>query len=171
MCPHKTTYSGTAEEVFRHDRTVDSSEIPTQPCRRNPLGVCSRPCLGCAIVDGRLDRSHAPAAKPAKNHTCCQGDAPLSGIDYTKLPWPIYFLIQGEDWDGTNAMFMILTVALVSRILLTDVMELCPWRSGACKHLVGEGVSMPVSSGCCWGFPSPPVNRVSLAFFESYRNV
>ena len=107
----------------------------------------------------------------AKNHTCCQGDAPLSGIDYTKLPWPIYFLIQGEDWDGTNAMFMILTVALVSRILLTDVMELCPWRSGACKHLVGEGVSMPVSSGCCWGFPSPPVNRVSLAFFESYRNV
>jgi hypothetical protein len=63
----------------------------------------------------------------------------LSGIEYTKPPWPIYFLIQGENWFGANAMVMILTVTFVPLIILPYVMELLPMTEQR-KRLVGEGV-------------------------------
>ncbi|MDR3640383.1 MAG: cytochrome b N-terminal domain-containing protein [Humidesulfovibrio sp.] len=62
----------------------------------------------------------------------------LSGIEYTKPPWPIYFLIQGENWFGANAMVMILTATFVPLIILPYVVELLP-LSDQRKRLVGEG--------------------------------
>jgi len=62
----------------------------------------------------------------------------LSGIEYTKPPWPIYFLIQGENWFGANAMVMILTVTFAPLIILPYVVELLPITDQR-KRLVGEG--------------------------------
>jgi len=62
----------------------------------------------------------------------------LSGIEYTKPPWPIYFLIQGENWFGADAMVLILTVTFVPLIILPYVVELLPLPDQR-KRLVGEG--------------------------------
>jgi len=62
----------------------------------------------------------------------------LSGIEYTKPPWPIYFLIQGENWFGANAMVLILTVTFVPLIILPYVVELLPMTDQR-KRQVGEG--------------------------------
>lgn len=62
----------------------------------------------------------------------------LSGIEYTKPPWPIYFLIQGENWFGANAMVMILTMTFVPLIILPYVIELLPLPDPR-KRQVGEG--------------------------------
>ena len=62
----------------------------------------------------------------------------ISGIEYTKPPWPIYFLIQGENWFGANAMVMILAITFVPLIILPYVVELLPLPDQR-KRLVGEG--------------------------------
>lgn len=50
----------------------------------------------------------------------------VSGIETTKPPWPIYFLIQGENWFGANAMVAILAVAFLPLIAFPYVIELLP---------------------------------------------
>lgn len=63
----------------------------------------------------------------------------ISGIEYTKPPWPIYFLIQGENWFGADAMVLILTVVFVPLIVFPYVINLLPMEDQR-KRLVGEGV-------------------------------
>lgn len=62
----------------------------------------------------------------------------ISGVEYTKPPWPIYFLIQGENWFGADAMVLILTITFVPLIILPYVVELLPMADQR-KRLVGEG--------------------------------
>lgn len=62
----------------------------------------------------------------------------ISGIEYTKPPWPIYFLIQGENWFGADAMVLILTVVFVPLMIFPYVIELLPLPDPR-KRLVGEG--------------------------------
>lgn len=62
----------------------------------------------------------------------------ISGVEYTKPPWPIYFLIQGENWFGADAMVLILTITFVPLIFLPYVVELLPMTDQR-KRLVGEG--------------------------------
>ncbi len=62
----------------------------------------------------------------------------ISGIEYTKPPWPIYFLIQGENWFGADAMVLILTVVFVPLMIFPYVIELLPLPDQR-KRLVGEG--------------------------------
>jgi len=50
----------------------------------------------------------------------------VSGVEYTKPPWPIYFLIQGENWFGADAMVVILTVVFLPLIILPYAIELLP---------------------------------------------
>ena len=50
----------------------------------------------------------------------------VSGVEYTKPPWPIYFLIQGENWFGADAMVIILTVVFLPLIILPYAIELLP---------------------------------------------
>lgn len=61
----------------------------------------------------------------------------ISGIEYTKPPWPIYFLIQGENWFGADAMVLILTVTFVPLIIFPYVIELLPMADER-KRLVGK---------------------------------
>lgn len=50
----------------------------------------------------------------------------VTGIEVTKPPWPIYFLIEGEDMFGADAMVMILTVAFLPLIIMPYVLEFLP---------------------------------------------
>lgn len=61
----------------------------------------------------------------------------ISGIEATKPPWPIYFLIQGENWFGANAMVAILTVAFLPLIVFPYIVEFLP-IARAKKVRVGE---------------------------------
>ncbi|MBI5960949.1 MAG: cytochrome b N-terminal domain-containing protein [Chloroflexi bacterium] len=61
----------------------------------------------------------------------------VSGIEATKPPWPIYFLIQGENWFGANAMVAILAVAFIPLIIFPYVVEFLP-LSPAKKARAGE---------------------------------
>jgi ubiquinol-cytochrome c reductase cytochrome b subunit len=63
----------------------------------------------------------------------------ISGIEATKPPWPIYFLIQGENWFGANAMVTIMLVAFVPLIIFPYVVEFLP-LSPAKKARVGEAL-------------------------------
>ena len=63
----------------------------------------------------------------------------VAGIEATKPPWPIYFLIQGENWFGGNAMVAILSAVFVPFILLPYVIELLPLPADR-KARVGETV-------------------------------
>jgi len=63
----------------------------------------------------------------------------VAGIEATKPPWPIYFLIQGENWFGANAMAAILAVVFVPFIVLPYVMEWLPVQAEK-KAQVGEVV-------------------------------
>jgi quinol-cytochrome oxidoreductase complex cytochrome b subunit len=66
------------------------------------------------------------------------GNGPtISGIEATKPPWPIYFLIQGENWFGANAMVIILAVAFIPLIIFSYVVEFLPIAK-AKKAQVGE---------------------------------
>ncbi len=61
----------------------------------------------------------------------------VSGIEATKPPWPIYFLIQGENWFGANAMVAILAIAFTPLIVFPYFVEFLP-LSRARKGRVGE---------------------------------
>ena len=61
----------------------------------------------------------------------------VAGIEATKPPWPIYFLIQGENWFGANAMVAILAVAFIPLIVFPYVIELLPLPAPK-KAKVGE---------------------------------
>jgi len=61
----------------------------------------------------------------------------VSGVEFTKPPWPIYFLIQGENWFGANAMVIILAVVFIPLIVLPYVVDLLPLQTSR-KGLVGE---------------------------------
>ncbi len=50
----------------------------------------------------------------------------VTGIEVTKPPWPIYFLIEGENIFGADAMVMILTVAFLPLIIMPYVLEFLP---------------------------------------------
>jgi hypothetical protein len=63
----------------------------------------------------------------------------VAGIEATKPPWPIYFLIQGENWFGGNAMVAILTAVFVPFIVLPYVVDLLPLPAER-KVRVGETV-------------------------------
>jgi quinol-cytochrome oxidoreductase complex cytochrome b subunit len=61
----------------------------------------------------------------------------VSGVEFTKPPWPIYFLIQGENWFGANAMVIILAVVFIPLIVLPYAVDLLPLPTKR-KGLVGE---------------------------------
>ncbi|MFA5902348.1 MAG: cytochrome b N-terminal domain-containing protein [Desulfobacula sp.] len=61
----------------------------------------------------------------------------VSGVEYTKPPWPIYFLIQGENWFGADAMVAILTVVFLPLIVFPYVIEFLPISTQK-KNIVGE---------------------------------
>lgn len=61
----------------------------------------------------------------------------VTGIEVTKPPWPVYFLIQGENWFGANAMVIILAVAFIPLIIFPYVVEFLP-LSKTNKAKVGE---------------------------------
>jgi ubiquinol-cytochrome c reductase cytochrome b subunit len=63
----------------------------------------------------------------------------VSGIEATKPPWPIYFLIQGENWFGADAMVMILAVAFVPLIVFPYAVEFLPLAASK-KARVGEAL-------------------------------
>jgi quinol-cytochrome oxidoreductase complex cytochrome b subunit len=65
------------------------------------------------------------------------GATAISGVEFTKPPWPIYFLIQGENWFGANAMVAILAVVFVPMIVLPYVVDLIPVPAKR-KLLIGE---------------------------------
>jgi quinol-cytochrome oxidoreductase complex cytochrome b subunit len=50
----------------------------------------------------------------------------VAGVESTKPPWPIYFLIQGENWFGANAMVVILAAVFIPLIVFPYVIELLP---------------------------------------------
>jgi quinol-cytochrome oxidoreductase complex cytochrome b subunit len=50
----------------------------------------------------------------------------ISGVEITKPPWPIYFLIEGENVFGADAMVAILTVAFLPLVVLPYVLEFLP---------------------------------------------
>jgi hypothetical protein len=55
-----------------------------------------------------------------------QSGPTVAGIEVTKPPWPIYFLIQGENWFGANAMVAILAVTFIPLMVFPYVIELLP---------------------------------------------
>jgi hypothetical protein len=61
----------------------------------------------------------------------------VSGIEATKPPWPIYFLIEGENWFGANAMVAVLAIAFIPLIIFPYVVEFLPMKA-AHKAQVGE---------------------------------
>ena len=66
-----------------------------------------------------------------------QSGPTVAGIEVTKPPWPIYFLIQGENWFGANAMVAILAIVFIPLIVFPYVIELLPLPA-AKKLKVGE---------------------------------
>ena len=63
----------------------------------------------------------------------------VSGIEATKPPWPIYFLIQGENWFGADAMVMILAVAFIPLLVFPYAVEFLP-LAAARKARIGEAL-------------------------------
>lgn len=61
----------------------------------------------------------------------------VAGVEFTKPPWPIYFLIQGENWFGANAMVATLAVVFIPLVAFPYVIELLPIAKNK-KMLVGE---------------------------------
>jgi len=61
----------------------------------------------------------------------------VAGIEATKPPWPLYFLVQGENWFGANAMVAILSVVFIPLIVFPYVIELLPFPAEK-KKKVGE---------------------------------
>jgi quinol-cytochrome oxidoreductase complex cytochrome b subunit len=66
-----------------------------------------------------------------------ESGATVAGIEATKPPWPIYFLVQGENWFGANAMVAILSVVFIPLIVFPYVIELLPLPAEK-KTKVGE---------------------------------
>lgn len=50
----------------------------------------------------------------------------VSGVEFTKPPWPIYFLIQGENWFGADSMVIILLAVFVPLIIFPYVIGFLP---------------------------------------------
>ncbi len=61
----------------------------------------------------------------------------VTGIEATKPPWPIYFLIEGENWFGANAMVAVLAIAFLPLLIFPYVIEFLPIKA-AHKAQVGE---------------------------------
>jgi hypothetical protein len=61
----------------------------------------------------------------------------MEGMEVTKPPWPIYFLIQWENWFGADAMVLILSVVFVPLIIFPYVIEFLPITAQR-KLVVGE---------------------------------
>jgi len=65
------------------------------------------------------------------------GISSVSGVEYTKPPWPIYFLIQGENWFGADAMVAILAVVFIPAIIFPYALGILPLSNNQ-KILTGE---------------------------------